>query len=202
MRIIKIISVLLFMTGLAGCGASGPIKVYDEKTMTDLSKISVLYLPPEVELVEANGEEYDTPYIETGYNEVHLSPGQHALALKYVKYWGDGVSGSMVVSSPVMFNVKTKGNEKFYLKFKKPKDAWDAQTLAKRFSPWIETADSKREKIKGSQFFSGSVSSGKGATAPNGRVKLMNPLKELKFWWEKATYKEKEAFKQWLEEEP
>lgn len=192
---------LLGLVLLAGCvAADGPIKTYDEKSVKDTSKISILYLPPAVDIVEVDGEEYETPFIEQGFNEVHLLPGQHILSVKYVQYWGDVTSGNLVKSSPVIFNLNTKGNEKLYLKYDIPKDEWQAQRLAGRFKPWIENKDNKGTKVKGSQYYSRDSSSDKGMTALGNKVVLKNPLTELKFWWEQASYDEKQIFKKWLEE--
>lgn len=81
MRLIKIIFLLHVFVALTACTASGPIKAYDDKTLIDKSALSIIYLPPEIEILEADGVELDTPYIESGYNEVHLSPGEHQVAV-------------------------------------------------------------------------------------------------------------------------
>lgn len=196
------LSLFSLIAVLAGCGASsGPIKLYDESEIQNTSNIAIIYLPPEIELIEADGQELDTPYIETGYNEVHLLPGKHVLAVKYVKFWGDEISGSMVRSGPVLFNIQIKGRERLYMNFDRPKDHWSAQGMAKRFQPWLEDKAGKKRDIKGSQFYSGSLTLPNSAAGSNKAMSAKEPLSELKFWWDKASYDEKEAFKKWLDED-
>lgn len=188
------------VVSLAGCfGSSGPVKTYDEATVKDTSKVSILYLPPAIELLEVNGMEYDTPFIETGKNEVHLLPGKHVLAVKYVKFWGDETSGSMVRSEPVIFNLDLKGKEKITMEYTRAKDQWAAQAMVKRFKPWLEDAQGKKLKTKGSQFFSGSLTLTSSAAGSAKAIASKEPLSELKFWWDKATHDEKQNFKKWLE---
>ena len=193
---------LLIILGLVGCaGAGGAIKTFEESEVKDKNRIAVLYLPPAVELLEADGIEYDTPFIETGHNEVHLLPGKHVLAVKYVQFWGNEVSGNMVYSDPILFNLDVEGTETIYLNYERPKDIWAAQAIAKRFSPWLEDASGNKLAVKGSQFFSGSLTMTSSAAGSAKAIASKEPLSELKFWWERATYDEREAFKKWLEAE-
>ncbi|MDH5446882.1 MAG: DUF2057 domain-containing protein [Gammaproteobacteria bacterium] len=188
------------LLAISACfGTSGPIKAYDTATVQGTPKISILYLPPAIELLEIDGVEYESPYIETGFNEVHLLPGKHVVTIKYVKYWGDGTAGSMISSKPILFKLETKGGEKLTVNYTRPKDQWSAQIMVNRFKPWIENNDNKKSNIKGSQFYSGSLALTGRSSGVEGGVKTREPLSELKFWWDKATYAEKEEFKKWLD---
>jgi len=201
MRLIKVILYIYIFTVLGACSAQGPIKAYDEKTVIDRSGFSILYLPPEIEIIEADGIQLDTPYIETGYNEVHIPPGEHQVAVKYAKYWGDASSGSLVASKPVIFRFKLKEKSKYYMKYKKPEDQWGAQHMVSRFSPWVEEASGSKLKTTVSHFGMQSLTSTNNTAGAKQAVTAKQPLERLKFWWENANYKEKEAFRNWLEED-
>lgn len=187
---------------LTGCGATtGPIKAYDEGTQADTGNIGILYLPAEIELLEIDGKEVSSPYIQTGYNEVHFLPGKHALAVKYVQYWGDQISGGMVRSDPVIFKFEIKDKEQYYLRFEKPKDQWEALKIAKRFNPWLEARNAPGKTVKSEQMFDKSLTSSNFANLSDNQKAATRPLNELKFWWTKASHDEKQEFQKWLKEE-
>ena len=198
MNSIKLISQLFVLFILSACAAQGPIKAYDEKAVTDTTNLSILYLPPEIELVEADGKAFDTPLVESGYNEVHFMPGHHEIAVKYVKFWGDPTSGSLLASKPVIFSVDLQAKSKHYIKFDKPADQWAAQSLVNKFSPWIEDANGVKMQVVAGRYGTKTLTNGKGSamsTAPKGSD---TPLEHLKFWWKNASFKEKKAFEGWM----
>lgn len=201
MNFFKILFPGLLLSALAGCTvASGPIKAYPSDAAVDPTQLSILYLPPEVELLEADGMETATPYITSGYNEVHLLPGRHQLAVKYVEFWGDADSGSMVKSAPVIFSLVTVPKAKYYLKYKKPGDQWEAQAMAGKFSPWLEDEQGARYNIKQIRYGTKALTSGSPSmtTAAAPYADGGSPLDKLKYWWKQAGYKEKKAFEQWM----
>jgi len=201
MQFIKSILFMCVLTALAACVAQGPIKAYDETSTVDKARLSIIYLPPEIEIVEADGKEYDTPFIETGYNEIHMLPGKHNIAVKYSRFWGDASSGGVVSSKPVVYSFETMANTKYFMKFNKPQDQWSAQVMVRRFSPWIEQEGGKQLKTEKTMTAHNLLTTGKSATTAKQFVAGKNPFEMLKFWWENANYAEKQEFKKWLIED-
>ena len=195
----KIFPVFLLLL-LGACGAQGPIKVYDEKATSDLTNISIIYLPPEIELVEADGMAFDTPYIETGLNEIHLLPGHHELALKYEKYWGTPPSGSLASTKPVVVSFELTKKSGYYLKYSKPEDQWAALAMMDKFSPWLEDKNGVKLKVAVTHAGGTSLTNVNKTVTARQFVEGNNPLEKLKFWWKNSSREEQEAFKKWLEE--
>lgn len=199
MQLLKSVFFVFIVAFVAGCSAAkGPIKAYDTNAAIDKESLSAIFLPPEIELLEVNGSQMETPFIETGYNEIHIPPGKHQLAVKYSAYWGDAVSGSMVKSDPVVMELNIAPKSTYYLKYKQPKDQWEALQIAGTFLPWIEDASGKKIKVidnmSGGGMLTSSVRSASGQNAMPGHA----PLENLKFWWKKASYKDKKEFETWM----
>lgn len=201
MSLLKVIFQVFLLILLGACGAQGPIKVYDQQAITDTANLAILYLPPEIELVEADGMVFETPFIETGYNEVQLPPGHHEIAVKYVKFWGDASSGNLVSSKPVIYSLELANKTKYFMKFTRPKDQWDAQDMVDRFSPWIEDENGVKVKVTGTQYGTKTLTDVNRTVTAKQFVEGNNPLEKLKFWWKNSNREEKEAFKKWLEED-
>jgi len=184
------VCVVIFVAGCAT--AEGPIKAYDETTVVDKQSLAIIYLPPEIELLEVDGIETNTPYIEEGRNEVHITPGNHQLAVKYSSYWGDTSSGSMVRSAPVVLGINVSAKSIYSMKFKKPKDQWQAEHLANSFAPWLEDASGKKVEVINT------LPGGNRLTGVNSSMGGNTPLQKLKFWWKNASFKDKKAFEKWM----
>lgn len=195
---IKLIFQLFLLFTLSACAAEGPIKAYDEKAVTDTVSLSFLYLPPEIELIEVDGKSFDTPLITAGYNEVHLLPGRHQIAVKYLKFWGDATAGSLVASKPVIFDLNVQAKAKYYLKYDQPKDELAAQSMVQKFSPWLADQHGVKVQVASGQHGTKTLTSGNNAgsasNAPTGDI----PLEQLKYWWKSASFKEKKAFESWM----
>ncbi len=200
MYFIKVIFQVLIVLILGACAAQGPIKVYDERTKPDLSNINIIYLPPEIELLEADGMVFETPYIETGFNEVHLLPGHHEIALKYAKFWGDPSSGRMITTKPVVFSIDLTNKSKYFVRYDKPEDIWGAQALIQKFSPWIEDDKGVKLKVSATQLGTASLTNINKSVTARQFVEGNNSLEKLKFWWKNSTGGEKAAFKKWIED--
>lgn len=194
----KLFNFLFLAIFIAGCGASGPIKGYGENTAVDKETLSIIYLPPEIELLEVNGMETDTPFIEEGHNEIHIPPGNHQVALKYAVFWGDGTSGSMVKSASVVLGLNIAPKSSYYIKFKRPKDQWQADQLAANFAPWMEDASGKKVKIINNLAGGNQLTSGQGASPGQQFMSGNTPLLKLKYWWKNASFKEKKDFESWM----
>lgn len=197
MRVLKLFLFLFIAIFIAGCaGVSGPIKGYDENLAVDKETLSTIYLPPEIEFLEVDGMEMKTPFIEEGYNEVYIPPGDHQVALKYTAYWGDASSGSIVNSKPVVLGLSIAPKSSYYIRFKKPKDQWEAQHLADNFTPWMENASGKKVKIVNN--LAGGRLLTSGTPSKTGQPSGKGSLQKLKFWWRNASYKDKKAFEKWM----
>lgn len=196
MRVLKLFFVLFMAIFIAGCaGANGPVKAYDESVAIDKASLSTIYLPPEIELLEVDGMEMETPFIDAGYNEVKIPPGNHQLAVKYAVFWGDPTSGSMVNSEPVVLGLTIAPKSSYYIRLNKPKDQWEAEHLANTFAPWMEDASGKKVKIVNNLQL---LTSGKQSKTGQQFMSGNTPLDKLKFWWKNAGYKEKKAFEKWM----
>lgn len=199
MQVLKIIFYLFAATFIVGCtAASGPIKAYGKNVTVDKESLSIIYLPPDIELLEVDGMEIDTPFIEEGHNEVHIPPGMHQVAVKYAANWGDATSGGMVKSAPVVLGVNIAPKSSYYIKFNKPKDQWQAEHLANSFAPWMENASGKKLKIVKNLRGGNKLTSGNKSMTGQPSMSGKAPLEKLKFWWKKASFKEKKAFESWM----
>lgn len=187
---------------LGACStASGPIKAYDESAGIDPGRLARIYLPPEIDLLEVDGVEKDSPFIEQGLNEIQLLPGKHEITIKYQKYWGSEVSGSMVSSDPVTFHLDIGASESYTLKFPVVKDIWGATSMAAKFKPWLE--DKKGTRLAVKQVKSGVISLRSPATATMSAEEIVSrqkPLEKLQFWWKLADKKDRKAFRRWIVE--
>lgn len=199
MRVLKLFLFFFMSIFIAGCaGVSGPIKGYNENLAVDKETLSTIYLPPEIEFLEVDGMEMKTPFIEEGYNEVHIPPGNHQVAVKYVAYWGDASTGSMVNSEPVVLGLSIAPKSTYYFRFKKSEDQWDAQNMADNFVPWLEDASGKKVKNVNNLAGGRLLTSGKPSMTGQQFTSGNTPLDKLKFWWKNAGYKEKKTFEKWM----
>ncbi len=183
------LSMIVFVTACSTTNV--PIMTYDEALVLDRENVSVIYFPAEIELLEVDGQEIKTPFIAEGYHEVRILAGKHQLALKYVAFWGDATSGSIVSSKPVVFGLDITPKSTYFIKYAKPRGQWQAEHLANTFAPWVETASGKKVTTVHDK-----VSGKKRMTQP---LKSVNtPLQKLKFWWKNASFKEKKQFEGWM----
>jgi len=203
MRQAKIIIFLASIAMLISCSASGPIKAYDEGAVKDKNQLAIIYVPPELEVEDVDGVAKNTPFIESGYNEIHLLPGQHDVTVSYERFWGDAASGNMVSSKPVTLSLQVEAGLEYVIKIKTPQDQWQAEQLATNFKPWIESKSGqklaiKRKKYKVSQTpVEAKSTTGTGLSAEE-IVARQNPLEKLKFWWKLAEKKDRQAFQSWV----
>ncbi|MDH5408065.1 MAG: DUF2057 domain-containing protein [Gammaproteobacteria bacterium] len=206
MNILKITISTVLLAMIAGCSGSGPMKAYDEATVTDKNQLAIIYLPPDLEVEEVNGIKQDTPFIETGFNEVHVLPGKHNIVLAYERFWGDAASGHLVSSKPVTLTLDVNAGQKYVIKFKVPKDQWDATLLVSNFRPWVETKSGQKIATKSTIGKVINASTDKTSGSSSGLsaeeiVARQKPLEKLKFWWKLADKDDRKAFQKWLKEQ-
>ena len=187
-----------FILTLQGCGTGGPIIGYDESSSVNKESLSIIYLPPEIDMLEIDGTKKDSPFIESGYNEVHVTPGQHQIAVRYMKFWGDNTSGNIIKSKPVVLSLHISPKSKYYVKYKIPEDGWQAVELSNKFSPWVEDASGSKltdvRKLVGGSMLTSSAEMNKPSHLPKGT----SPLENLKYWWKQAGYNDKKLFEKWM----
>ncbi|MDH5181539.1 MAG: DUF2057 domain-containing protein [Gammaproteobacteria bacterium] len=203
MRFYKYMLGMVLLPLLVACGATatGPIKGYDSSTSVDTAQLARIYLPPEIEVLDVDGEVKSTPYITEGMNEVHLLPGEHEMTVKYVKYWGDDVSGSLVRSDDVTLRFTVAASGEYVLKFPQVKDNLSASLMVKKFSPVLEDKQGGRLAARKMHNRGQRISQ-----PPNEESSLdaadivakQKPLEKLQFWWKLADKEERKAFQRWV----
>jgi len=188
--------VSIFMVACAT--ADGPIMAYDEASGLDKSSLSTIYLPASIELIEVDGMVIKTPFITKGHNVVSIPAGSHQLALKYVAFWGDALSGSMVRSKPVVLTMDIAPKSEYFVRFKQPQDQWQAEHLANVFTPWLEDAVGNKVKTVQHRTTNKRLTQQDNSSRNEPSAPGKEPLQNLQYWWGKASYKDKKAFENWM----
>lgn len=206
MLAVKRVISLLLITIIAGCSSSGPMKAYDEAAVTDKSQLAIIYIPPDLEVESVDGVEQDTPFIETGFNEVHVLPGKHDIELTYERFWGGASSGYLISSNPVTITMKAEAGKKYIVKFHAPKDQWQAEMLISNLKPWVESKSGQKIATKTVKGKAPNISAAKAkaSSSPLSAEEIVarqKPLEKLKFWWKLAEKKDRKAFQKWVKEQ-
>lgn len=155
------------------------------------NKITV---PAELEVVQINGVDTDSPSMESGSYIIEIPKGENQLVIKYLKNWNDNEESGMIVeSSPIVIRYHFPENQNFSLSIPAIDDYDTAESFSENpvitlkkdntilsTSQLLVAPENNSEKYSQTGFYD------------NDRVKTMKKL------WQQATELERAEFRQWL----
>lgn len=208
-------SLLLTTVLLAACAPTGPVKFYNgpEKPLSEIARVRV---PGPITTLAIDGRDIRAPSKESGFYELHLSPGRHTLTFKYELYWGAADAGMLIKSSPTELQAHFKAGQVYELRYDKPESEDEAFTMASDFQATLVERDSGRRiaATPSDEYPSGitnaeAVVPNTPATTPAQTSSSLpsadqatneDAVKRLKFWWLMADEKEREEFRKWMQQ--
>lgn len=208
-------SLLLTTVLLAACAPTGPVKFYNgpEKPLSEIARVRV---PGPITTLAIDGRDIRAPSKESGFYELHLSPGRHTLSFKYELYWGPADAGMLIKSSPTEVQAHFKAGQVYELRYDKPESEDEAFTMASDFqATLVERGSGRRIAATPSDEYPSGITNAE-AVVPNtpattpaqtsgslpsaDQATNEDAVKRLKFWWLMADEKEREEFRKWMQQ--
>lgn len=209
-------SFLLATLLLAACAPTGPVKFYPgpDKPKNDIALVRV---PGPITVTRIDDREVRVPSQEQGFYELHLSPGRHTLTFKYELYWGSEVSGMLIKSRPTGIQAEFSAGRVYELRYAEPGNENEAFSLASDFqAALIDTGSGTRIAATPSDELPAGLTNAEplvrdmpattsaqpgGALPTADQAANEDAVKRLKFWWLMADETEREAFRQWMQQD-
>ncbi|MDR9436608.1 MAG: DUF2057 family protein [Thiohalophilus sp.] len=182
-----------------------------------MSEIALVKVPGPITTLAIDGRDIRAPSKEEGFYELHLSPGQHTLSFKYELYWGSSDSGMMIKSSPTEVQAHFRAGQVYELRYERPESEDEAFTMASDFqATLVERSGGQRIAATPSDEYPSGITNAEpvvpetpapAQTQASGSLPDANQavnedaVKRLKFWWLMADETEREAFRQWMQQD-
>lgn len=201
---------------LSACAPTGPVKFYNgpEKPERDIARVKV---PGPITTLAIDDREISAPSQEAGFYELHLSPGRHTLTVKYELYWGSANSGMIVRSDPTDIQAEFAAGRVYEVRYTEPDDEDEAFSLANDFqATLVETDSGTRIAATASEEYPAGYTNAEpvvrdaptptpapadGSLPSADQAANEDAVKRLKFWWLMADENEREAFRQWMQQD-
>lgn len=214
----KLASLVLATLLLAACAPTGPVKFYPGPDKPK-SEIALVKVPGPITVTRIDDRDVSVPSQEQGFYELHLSPGRHTITFKYELYWGSPNSGMVVRSNPTSVQAEFTAGRVYELRYPEPGNEDEAFSLANDFqATLIDTGSGTRiASTPSDEFPSGRTNAEPvvheapattpapaqaGGSLPTAdQAASEDAVKRLKFWWLMADEKEREAFRQWMQQD-
>jgi len=212
----KLASLVLATLLLAACAPTGPVKFYPGPDKPK-SEIALVKVPGPITVTRIDDRDVSVPSQEQGFYELHLSPSRHTLTFKYELYWGSPNSGMVVRSNPTSVQAEFTAGRAYELRYDEPRDEHEAFSLASDFqAALIDIGSGTRIAATPSDEFPAGLTNAEPvvrdmpattAAQPGGALPTADQaaredaVKRLKFWWLMADEAEREAFRQWMQQE-
>ena len=197
-------ALLLFIFASITACSNKPIMLYDD-TQTKLSGTANLKLPMEFDIVYYNGKKqrFMTPY--QPLVEYHISTGRQIIGLQYSNSFpNDEHEEEIVKSATVFIQFQALPNKNYITQFDSPKDMQQAKQLANNFKPEIYNGNQIVSEfmdnyavIQEDDIFSMLNKQKREGEISRELPQEETPLAKLKYWWSKASSKERETFSEW-----
>ncbi|MFY0642552.1 MAG: DUF2057 family protein [Bermanella sp.] len=182
-----------------GCSTAKQVRLYDGPAIGQDKEVQIV-LPLSFELISLN-EQPVAQFSQTFRNHdltVKLPPGQHTLVMRYSDIWQIDADNHETLSTGQMtFTGELNSGELFTIKTPLINTLAQAKQFVKQ--PEVSLVSAK-QTITGSHVAKADPLTFK---QDENIEKVAYPhLKQLKFWWQKASEYEKQQFQQWLSATP
>lgn len=197
-QLMRLFLLFVFVT-LQGCSTAKHVRLYDGPAIGQDQEVQ-LVLPLSFELISLD-EQPIAQFSQTFRNHdltVKLSPGKHTLVMRYRDIWQIDADNHQTLSSGQMtFTGEFNSGESFKINTPLLNTLAQAQQFVKQ--PRVSLV-SDQQTITGSHIKKADPLTFK---QDENIEKVTYPhLKQLKFWWEKASEYEQQQFQQWLSATP
>lgn len=217
LKSITFLCLFLFSLGLTGC--SGQRQVVQ---VGQTPNPAYIYVPAELDVYEISGEKVSSPKLHSGHYTIKTQSGRQEFVVQYIQNWNTVDDIGQIVRWPSMSIVADlKAGKAYQLNYMRPKNYGEALALRKKPRIWLTnssglqvaanmlpyrkdglTPEILRERPKG-KYHTQNVPAKTTMAPPSVDISEPSPesegvLQQLKYWWNRASKKERQAFWNWL----
>lgn len=195
---------IILLLLIAACTSKNFIPLYEtsNKDTIQTKQTALLITPIQLDLIYHNNQKMNfTPPYKTMVN-YRLLPGKHAIEFRYQDIHVNEENEDEIISSQnILLDFTAEAGKTYMANFHKPSNFFEAKKIENEFQITL---------TQNNQLVATSIYASKSKSKENKpSEKLIIPpidkdssIAQLKYWWEKASETEKEAFNQWLKRDP